>query len=280
MKYKIVTLLAILVFSLTASAVVLPEGFNEKTLLNDLANVIPDAQEAQLEQKLHQFSRTTSTQILVLTVKDLNGQVPAMYAVELGHQLGVGQQGKDNGIVVLVKEKTASSGGEVTIQQGYGIEHLVTDALSKRIIENEMIPAFRQNDYYAGINGAVDVLMDLTKGEYTAENYIQNTGGKPSGNISGLFFLLFIGFIIFTKIISAATGAKRMRSTSMGGRRSDLPFFLLMLTSLNSGGSRHSGSWNSFNSGSGSFGGFSGGGGGFGGFGGGGFGGGGASGSW
>lgn len=254
-------------------AVEIPKGFNRNMLVNDLGNVMSDAQEQQLNQKLNNFARTTSTQILVLTLDKLDDD-PSLYASELGHELGVGQDKQDNGIVVLVKKKTAESGGKVAISNGYGIEYLVTDALAKRIIENEMIPAFRMNDYYAGIDNAVNVLIELTKGEYTADNYVQQTQSSSNGGFPG-FFIFFIIVIVILKMISAASGARRLRNTSMG--RSNMPFFLLMLMSMNSG-SRHRGSWNSFNSGSGSFGGFSGGG--FGGFGGGGFGGGGASGSW
>ena len=268
--YIFFILLSITVTNLVA--VEIPSGLNKNKLVNDLADVIPPQQEQQLEQKLDNFARTTSTQILVLTVKELDDD-PTLYAAELGHEIGVGQKKYDNGIVVLVKEKTPESGGKVAIATGYGVEHLVTDALSKRIIENEMIPEFRKNDYYTGIDNAVNVLINLTKGEYTADAYVQQTQSSSGGLPSGIFFLIFIVFIVIMKVASAASGARRMKNTSMG--RSNLPFFLLMLMSMNSG-SRHSGSWNSFNSGSGGFSG----GGGFGGFGGGGFGGGGASGSW
>ena len=276
MRKLITTLILLSIIIFSSHAVEIPEGFNKDRLVNDIAGVLNSAQQQQLEQKLDNFARTTSTQILVVTLKTLNGESPAIYAAELGHKLGVGQKDNDNGIVVLVKEKTANEGGQVSIQNGYGIEYIVTDALSKRIIENEMIPAFRQNNYYAGIGNAVNVLIDLTKGAYTADQYIASSRGGSEGFPGGIIFLFF-AFIIFVKIISAIFGARRMKNSSLG-RRSDLPFFLLLLSSLNSGG-RHSGSWSSFNSGSGSFGGFSGGGG-FGGFGGGGFGGGGASGSW
>ena len=232
-------------------AVLVPKGFNKDVLVNDLADILTPAQEQQMNQKLDDFARNTSTQILVITLKELL-DAPSLYAAELGHELGVGQKKYDNGIVVLVKEKTAESNGKVAISTGYGVEHLVTDALSKRIIENEMIPAFRKNDYYSGIDNALNVLIELTKGEYTADGYMQQTQSSSGNDFSGIFVIFFIVFMVFMKILSAASRARRLQSTSMG-RRSNLPFFLLMLTSMNSG--RHSGSWSSFNSGSGGFGG-------------------------
>jgi uncharacterized protein len=168
--------------------------------------------------------------------------------------------------LVLVQPKVGNQKGNAYVATGYGLEGAVPDAVANRIVNNEMIPHFKQNDYAGGIGAAVGVLMELTRGEYTAEGYLKST--KKSGSLFGGFGFILIIFVI---MIVMARGQKG-RHSSLG---KDLPFWVL-LSMLGSGSSRHAGSWDSFSSGSGSFGG----GGGFGGFGGGSFGGGGAGGSW
>jgi uncharacterized protein len=239
----------------------------EKTdrLVNDFAQVLSTGEESRLEAELDEFDRRTSTQILIVTVPTLDGYDAGDYAFRLGEKWGVGQKGKDNGIVVLFKPKTADSRGQVFVAVGYGLEGIIPDAVANRdIVNNEMIPRFKRNDIYGGLQNGVKVIMALASKEYTAEEYHQKAGGKSAG--SGVGVLVFILFAYF--IIAVFRGRRRYYT---GG--SSLPFWLLMGGMMNSG-SRH-GSWGNFSGGSGNFGG-----GGFGGFGGGSFGGGGAGGSW
>lgn len=229
-------------------------------LVNDYTGFLNNDEQARLEQKLVNFDRETSTQIAVVIVKDLAGYDKADYAVQLGRKWGIGQEGKNNGILILIKPKTQDSRGEVFIAPGYGLEGVVPDAIAKRIVESEILPDFRNGSYFEGIDRAVNTLMDLTRGEYTAEEYAQQTKDTNPGAI---IYLLFIVFIVLFSIIGRA---RRARQYSVGH---NIPFWMaLMMLS----GSR--------NSHRGSFGNFSSGGGGFGGFGGGSFGGGGAGGSW
>ena len=231
-------------------------------LVNDLADLLSEQQEQSLERKLVRFNDTTSNQITVVTVKTLDGYDPNMFAYEIGESWQVGQKEFNNGVVVLVKPKYGNERGRVAIQSGYGLEPVITDAISKRIIENEMIPEFRNNDYYSGIDKATNILIALAAGEISAEGYGQSTDATPLAVF--LPFLIFIIIFILIRISNA-------KSRSLGG---DLPFWTALWLGSNMGSS--SGSWSNFSGGSSS--GF--GGGGFGGFGGGSFGGGGASGSW
>ena len=237
-----------------------PEKPNPPRLVNDYTGFLSNGEQAALEQKLVNFDRETSTQIAVVIIEDLKGYDKADYAVQLGRKWGIGHEGKNNGILILVKPKTATSRGEVFIAPGYGLEGVVPDAIAKRIVENEILPSFRNGNYFEGIDKAVNTLMDLTRGEYSAEEYAQQTKNVNPGVI---VYLLFFVFIVLFSIIGKARRAKKY---SVGH---NIPFWMaLMMLS----GSR--------NSHRGSFGNFSSGGGGFGGFGGGSFGGGGAGGSW
>ncbi len=234
-------------------------------LVNDFAGILSPAQRATLERKLTAFDDSTSNQITVVTVTDLEGYSPAEYGTEIGLQWQVGSAKSDNGIVVLVKPKTASSGGQANISVGYGLEGAIPDSYAKRIITGEMIPAFQRGDYYAGIDNACTVLMKLASGEIS-EPREGGSGGIGSGSI----ILLVIIFLV----IAALAGRGSKGGGGNGGSRryaddADFAGGLIIGNILGSMGSGRSGGF-----GGGSFGG------GFGGFGGGSFGGGGASGSW
>lgn len=112
-------------------------------------------EQSVLEQQLQAYSDTSQNQICVVIVDDLEGKTPAEYAQEIGQSWGVGQKDKDNGIVILVKVKTALSGGKVFIATGYGVEERLTDALCKRIIERIMIPQLKNGNYYKAISNAI-----------------------------------------------------------------------------------------------------------------------------
>ena len=225
-------------------------------LVNDYTGTLTASQIDALERKLVAYDDSTSTQILVMLVDDLQGYSVEQYATEIGHSWGVGQKDKGNGAVILVKPRKGSERGQVNISPGYGMEQYVTDATAKRIIEREMIPAFREDDYFTGIDNAVKTIMDLCSGKFSQDEYAD--GGKPIP-----FWLILIFIIALILIFRSGNGNQNY---SGGGTRT---IWIPMGGGFGGGG---------FGGGGFGGGGFSGGG--FGGFGGGGFGGGGASGSW
>lgn len=239
----------------------------KEQLVIDNANVLSQSELEALKQKLHQFSNETSTQVLIYTTNDLLGYDVGDFAQRLGESWGIGQKGFDNGIVIVFKPKDETP-GRITLQTGYGIEPVIPDAIANRIIDNEMIPEFKNGNIYLGIDKAVDVCISLTKGEFTADGYKEQTA---SGDSFAGFIIVLIVFL-FT-FISAFGRAKRNKYYAAGSK-SNLPLWTTLFL-LGSGSGRSSG-WSNFSGGSGSFGGGSS----FGGFGGGSFGGGGASGSW
>ena len=263
---NILTLLLVLT-AFSAFAQKLPEKPNPPRIVNDFAGVLTPEQRQALERELVQFNNSTSTQISVVTVKSLDGTSIDDFAFKLGEKWGIGQKGKDNGILILIKPKFGNDKGHAFIATGYGLEGVVPDAVANRIVDNEMIPHFKQNDYYGGIQAAVGTLMKLTKGEFTADAYMKRS--EPQGSLLGAL-LPFLLFLIFFALFSRARNTKR---SSLGGR-SNLPFWVFL--GMMGSGRGNSGHWDNFSGGGGSFGG----GGGFGGFGGGSFGGGGAGGSW
>ena len=249
----------------------IPEKPVPARLVNDLAGLLNSREAESLEQSLDLFNDSTSTQIAIVIVPTLNGYDKSEYAQRLGEKWGRGQKGKNNGILILVKPKTSESGGEAFITAGYGLEGAIPDLTCSDIVDNELIPAFRNGDYFGGLTSAVGTIMSLTRGEFTADEYGKRH--KKSSNDSHSGIAIFIVIVVIS-ILFRRSGGSNNRHIGTGG----LPFWMLM-GMLNSGRDSHGGSWGGFSDGGGGFGG-GGGGGGFGGFGGGGFGGGGAGGSW
>ncbi len=230
-------------------------------LVNDFAGMLSASDINRLENKLDAFNDSTSTQIAIVIVPSLNGYDKADFAQRLAEKWGIGRKGKNNGVIILVKPKTASSSGEVQISTGYGLEAVIPDITCGEIVDYQILPAFRKGDYYKGLDEATNTIMSLARGEFSASDFgkMMNSHKKDS---SGLLLAIIIVIVVF--LISRGSGGSNNRHISTGG----LPFWLLM--GMMGSGRGQGGSW----------GGFSGGGGGFGGFGGGSFGGGGAGGSW
>ncbi len=248
----LITIAAFFISMATAAAI--PGRPEPARLVNDLAGLFTPAQVAALETRLVAFDDSTSNQIAVVTVADLEGYAAAEYATRIGLDWGIGSSRFDNGVVVLVKPKNETY-GEVFIAVGYGLEGAIPDAYAKRIINDEMIPHFMGNDYYGGVYAACDVLMKLASGEISAPRKDEDEGIGP-------FIAMIIFMIIIIIILLAAKGDGGSGSSGNRGGRT-----IYTGPIIRGGGT---GSWG---------GGFSGGGG-FGGFGGGSFGGGGAGGRW
>jgi uncharacterized protein len=234
------------------------------TLVNDYSGVLSESQKQALEQKLVAFDDSSSTQIAIAVLKSVGDYDINEYAVELGRKWGVGQSGKNNGIMIVV----AVGDRKISIQTGYGVEGALPDVYAKRIIENDIKPYFRSGDYYAGLDAATTSIIKYTKGEYKNDKPRVSSKKGGSGSIAIIIVIVVIIIIVMRK------GGGGGGSEIIGGRGASNALFWAMLFGSGGGGRGNSG-W-----GGGSFGGGSSGGGGFGGFGGGSFGGGGSSGSW
>ena len=196
MRKKIFILPAFLLAILTGT--IQAQDFPEKSvpprLVNDFAGMLNSNEINSLEQKLVAFNDSTSTQISIVTVSSLHGYDKADYAQRLGEKWGIGQKGKNNGILILVKPKTESEQGEVQIAQGYGLEGAIPDLHASDIINNQILPSFSTGDYYGGLDKATSTIIALVKGEYTAEQYGKNIrrGSSKSAPIGILIVIVFI----------------------------------------------------------------------------------------
>ena len=240
----------------------IPEKPKFETSVYDYINLLSSAQKKSLENKLIRYSDTTSTQIVVAIIASTEGENIAYLAANWGEKWGIGQAKEDNGILMLL----AKDDRKITIQAGKGVEHLLTDFQSKRIIERIIIPAFKRNDYYAGLNNGVDYIFKTLSGEFKGTRKRDAQGFDP-GIIVFIIFIVILFWLI-------SKGNKNNRGGGRGYRRGSVAGSILETIILSNAGRGGRGFGSS--SGGGSFGG-----GGFGGgFGGGSFGGGGASGGW
>ena len=251
MNIRRFAIVALLLTVLSAAAVAVPSRPNPPKLVNDLAAIFSEKQVNELEQKLETFSDTTSNQIAVITVADLEGYAPAEYATKIGIGWGIGSKDFNNGIVILVKPKTPDARGEVSIQIGYGLEGAIPDAYCKRIIENDVIPHFRENDYYGGVTQAVDVLMALASGEIT---YVKGAEGEDEDSGYGALLIMAVIFL-FIWLWARSSMKKSGKNNNHhrgGGSGSGGGYYH---SSGSSSSSRSSSSGSSFDFGGGSFGG-------------------------
>ena len=187
-----------------------------------------------MESFLEQFDSRSSNQIVVLTVSSLGHYSIADFATGVGHSWGVGQNEFDNGVVVALLPKTKNNDGEVFIATGYGLEAVLTDAVCKRIIEQEMLPYFRMENYYAGLIQALSTIQQLAEGEISTDTYAYTPAGEDEWTeedmpgvyiILGIFFAIIIGIGIFgkdpdssgTTLSGGRSYSSRSSSSSWGG---------------------------------------------------------------
>ena len=140
----------------------------------DQAGLLTPAQVQSLSGALASAEQNTSNQVVVVTLTDLQGYDIADYGYQLGRHWGIGSKDNDNGVLLIV----APNDRKVRIEVGYGLEGALTDALSSIIIQQEILPAFRQGQFYGGIQAGVTAIQAAIKGEYAGT---RQPGQKPSG---------------------------------------------------------------------------------------------------
>jgi len=246
----------VLSLGLLAQKATLPK--RPASLVNDYVGLLSSEEIKRLETKLVSFNDSTGVQITIVIVSDFQGYEKAEYATLLGTEWGVGQKGFDNGVVILLNPTGKEGQRDAFIAIGYGLEAVIPDALALRIVNNDMLPYFKNMQYYQGLDSATTTIIMLANGEFTADDYIGKTEKSPLLALIPLFAILII-FILMRVIKGAAYS---------GGKK--IPFWTALML-LSFAGRGNSGSWGNFSGG---------GGGSFGGFGGGSFGGGGAGGRW
>lgn len=285
-KYPLGKLKAILAFLafisfLTLTPTAWGQGFGymdqipeEEGFVNDFAGLLSPQERTQLNAYLTQNAQQTSNEIVVAIMDLPEGADIKQFTNDMARKWGIGGSDNNNGALLAIFPNQR----KVRIEVGYGLEPVITDALSGRIIREVIRPAFQREDYYNGISRAAHIMADVAKGEYSEQNgerYYSQPGRSGRGSGGGNLLVLVIIIILVITLIRRGGGGGG--GGYGGGGWSWFPLFWIFGSGWGGGGGHHGGGW-----GGGSGGGFGGGfgGGDFGGFGGGDFGGGGADGGW
>ena len=262
--------------------------------VNDYANMISPSVKAGIENELKTFEQTDSTQIVILTLPSLEGEVIEEFGIKVGDAWRIGQKTKDNGLIFIVSNQDR----KMRIEVGRGLEGRMTDLMAGRIIDLVIKPRFKRGDFEGGFTSGVHAMIDATRGEFKAEPTQRR---QRQDNFSSIISVLIFGSMIIlllgsvSRVLGGVAGAAILPALArlipapigtIGFIIAAIAGFgagLFLPTLFSSGGSSHRGGgfWmggpgfggGGFGGGGGDFGGgFSGGGGGFGG--------GGASGDW
>ena len=262
-KYSFVLQFTICAFltQISFAQFTIPEIPKFQTSVYDYANVLSQSEKSQLEQKLIQYSDSTSTQIVVITIESLQGEDIGILTPKWGQTWGIGGSKKnDNGVIILLAKKER----KIWISAGYGLEDRLTAGIGGEITRNIIVPEFKAGSYYNGLAKGTDAIFDVFKGKYKGTRQ----DGKQDGD--GFPFILVFIVIIFVLILISKNNRGNNGGSGLG--RTPNLLDIIILSNMGRSGGGFGGS---------SGGGFSGGGGGFGGgFGGGGFSGGGSGGDW
>jgi uncharacterized protein len=213
-----------------------PNGF-----ILDEAGLLNPEEENALEQKMRGYADSTSTQFAIVLVNSTNGRDPYDYAIDIGKTWGVGQKGKNNGVVILA----AMQDRKLRIVTGRGIEDVLPDAICKRIINRILKPTFKAGAYYQGLDQATTEMMQRASGEFKNED----TGEEPQGIPPVV--MIFLILIVITIIQALRKGGGGRGPGSRGGGMFFPPIFL--------GGGNFGGDSSSSDGGGFDFGGFGGG---------------------
>jgi uncharacterized protein len=159
--------------------------------VHDEASVLSPSARSELESILKAERDSTSNQIAVLIINSLEGEVLEDYAINVAHKSWkLGEKGKDNGVLLLIVLEDR----QIRIESGYGLEGVLTDALSSRINRNEIAPRFRQGDYEGGVKAGVIAIIQAIRGEYKNDNPV--AGKRRSSKRSPLVTIIIIIVII------------------------------------------------------------------------------------
>jgi uncharacterized protein len=193
-----------------------------KGRVNDLAEMIHPTMSNQLSTALAQLEQTDSTQIVVLTIPSLEGQVLEAFALAVVERWQIGQKNVDNGVLLLVVKKER----KIRIEVGYGLEGKLTDLVAGRIIRNIMAPQFKMGRFDQGIVQGVSAIVGVVRGEFTAPAADRRPAGHPKTS-PGL-----VGIIAFFFLINMLGRVNRVIGAAAGGIMAPIAGVLLFGTGM------------------------------------------------
>ena len=177
----------------------------------DEANLMSRKQAHQLAQQLAVFEKRSGVQLVVVSIDTLAGDTIEEYGYQLGRHWGIGQKGKNNGVLLII----AQDERKVRIEVGYGLEGALPDAIAANIIQTRILPAFKRGDMVAGILAGSQGIMQALAGEYQP---VDNTSKADKQGGPWLFILVVIAMIVLHNLRGGGGGpGGRRRTAYMAG---------------------------------------------------------------
>jgi uncharacterized protein len=171
---------------------------NPTGYVNDYVHVLTQEQKQTLEQKLVTFNASTTNEVAVVLVQNLQGDYIEHYASELFSAWHIGKAKQDNGILLLVSLDERA----VRIEVGYGLEGVLTDAMASKIIRTDIQPAFKVADFYGGIDKALDDIISATQGEYSSQDIPEESEKDIEWWVMVVIFLIFQGLSFIASVLA------------------------------------------------------------------------------
>jgi uncharacterized protein len=169
------------------------------TRVTDISHTLSPEQESALEARLAAFEKEKGSQIAVLLLPTTRPETIEQYSIRVAEKWKLGRKGIDDGILVLM----ATQDREVRIEVGYGLEGVIPDVIAKRVIEEIMIPRFREGDVAGGLNAGVERLIGLIEGEPLPPPEKQTASG---GAFNNYFPMIFVAAIVLGGLMRAMLG--------------------------------------------------------------------------
>jgi len=200
---KIILTLFMLAIPALANALAVPAL---QSRVNDLAGLLSPEASRRIEAELAEFERAESTQIVVLTIPTLEGEALEEYSIKVAEARKIGQEGKGNGVILLVARQER----KVRIEVGRGLEGTLTDLVSGRIIRNAIAPRFKTGDFDGGVIAGTNAIMAVVKGEYKPDDRIGQQTGKDAPPITTFLIFLLVACVVLgslSKVLGGLAGA-------------------------------------------------------------------------
>jgi uncharacterized protein len=205
------TAAALALFAISAQAALQFPALTGRVV--DEAGILSAATRSDLDAQLAAHEKATTNQVVVVTLKSLQGDDIADYGYQLGRYWGIGQKGKNNGVLLII----APNERKLRIEVGYGLEGVLTDAESRIIIERVIKPYFKKGDYDQGVRAGISAILAALGGEFQAPPAPTAAGGEGQNMYGLLIMALFVGQFLFGALARRASAGKRFVAAGIFG---------------------------------------------------------------
>ena len=186
--------------------------------VTDAIGMLTPSQRATLDNVLKEYETRTGSQIAVLLIASTEPEAIEQYGIRVADAWKLGRKGIDDGVILIVAKNNPPALRRLRIEAGRGVQGTLTDAQSKRILQDVIAPHFRQNDFYGGLAAGVSALTSLLDQEHLPAPEAAGQSTDDSSEIFGLLPFLFIALLVIGSMVSRARGSRNALSSNGWGQ--------------------------------------------------------------